>query len=129
MGLLKFVGKTLGTATLVVTGVTTTVLKGVSDTVGFEIGSNLLGMAKDASFNGIRSMWSEKDLEGGLSKVDNMDQKIQQGSYSQMARTAKQAAETAKKQADIALRNGDSEKYQICMEKYEHYMSEYERYK
>ena len=38
MGLLKFVGKTIGTATLVVTGTASTVLKGVSDAVGFELG-------------------------------------------------------------------------------------------
>ena len=115
MGLLKFIGKTIGTATLVVTGTASTVLKGVSDAVGFEIGSELLGSAKDASFNGIRTMWSDKDIENGISKSDKLEDNIRSGTQSQMARTAKQAA-------DIAKKNGD-------MEKYEYYMEQYERYK
>lgn len=114
MGLLKFVGKTLGTATLVVTGTASAILKGVSDTVGFEIGSELLGSAKDASFNGIRSMWSDKDLEGGIAQADRLESGVQQATQSQMARTAKQAAEIAKK-------NGDMEKYEYYMEQYYKY--------
>ncbi len=42
MGIIKAIGKTIGTATLVVTGTASTVLKGVSDAVGFEVGSELL---------------------------------------------------------------------------------------
>ena len=115
MGILKAIGKTIGTATLVVTGTASTILKGVSDAVGFEIGSEILGAAKDASFNGIRSMWSDKDLEGSFETADKLESGIQRGTQSQKARTAKQAAELAKK-------NGD-------MEKYEYYMEQYERYK
>lgn len=115
MGLLKFVGKTIGTVTLVVTGTASTVLKGASDAVGFEIGSELLGMAKDASFNGVRSMWSDKDMEESISKSDKLEDAVRNGTQSQMARTAKQAAELAKK-------NGD-------MEKYDYYMEQYERYR
>lgn len=115
MGLIKIVGKTIGTVTLVVTGTASTVLKGISDAVGFEIGSELLGGAKDASFNGIRSMWSNKDIENGISKSDKLEGNIRNGTQSQMARTAKQAA-------DLAKKNGD-------MEKYEYYMEQYKRYK
>ena len=113
MGLLKIIGKTLGTATLVTTGVVSSVLKGVSDTVGFDIGSEILGTAKNASFNGVRSIWSDKDLEY-IDKMENLDYKVGNATRSQMARTAKQAAEIAKK-------NGDMDKYHRYMEQYEMY--------
>lgn len=129
MGLLKFVGKTIGTATLIVTGTTSTVLKGVSDAMGFEIGSSLFSTTKDASFNGIRSIWSDKDVEKGISKVEKAEGHIQNNSRYEMARTARQAALSAKNQANSALQNGDSEKYSACMEKYDYYMAQYERYK
>ena len=114
MGLLKIIGKTLGTATLITTGLTSSVLKGLSDTVGFELGSEILGAAKDASLNGIHSIWHDKDL-GCVDKMNNLDYKVENVARSQMARTAKQAAEIAKK-------NGD-------MDKYHHYMNQYEMYK
>ena len=114
MGILKTIGKTFGTAALITTGAASAVLKGVSDTVGFEIGSEVLGAAKDASINGVRSIWSEKDLEC-MDKMDGIDSKVSDAARRQMARTAKQAAE-------IARKNGDEEKY-------EHYMRQYEMYK
>ena len=115
MGILKTGFKIIGSATLVLTGTASAVLKGVSDAVGFEIGSELMGSAKDASFNGVRSMWSDKDLERGISLSDKLEANICSGTQNQMARTAKQAAEIAKK-------NGD-------MDKYEYYMEQYERLK
>lgn len=118
MGLLKFVGKTIGTATLVVTGTASTVLKGVSDAVGFELGSEILGSAKDASFNGIRSMWSDKDIEKGISKADNLENGIRNNTYYEKARTARQCAE-------IQRKNGNIEKAEEYMEKYYQYMEEY----
>ena len=114
MGILKTIGKTLGTAALITTGTASAILKGVSDTVGFEIGSEVLGAAKDASFNGVRSIWSDKNLEC-IDKMDDLDSKVGDATRKQMARTAKQAAE-------IARKNGDEEKY-------EHYMNQYELYK
>ena len=114
MGLLKFVGKTIGTATLVVTGTASTILKGVSDVVGFEIGSEILGAAKDASFNGVRSMWSDKDVENGISKFDKLEDTVRNGTQNQMARTAKQAA-------DLAKKNGNAKEYEYYMEQYERY--------
>ena len=114
MGFLKIIGKTVGTAALITTGTASAILKGVSDTVGFEIGSEILGAAKDASFNGVHSIWSDKDLKY-INKIDNLDCKVENATRSQMARTAKQAAE-------IARKNGD-------MEQYEYYMDQYELYK
>ena len=114
MGILKAIGKTLGTATLITTGAASAILKGVSDTVGFEIGSEVLGAAKDASFNGVRSIWSDKDLES-MNKMENLDSKVGDATRRKMADTAKRAAE-------IARRNGDEERY-------EHYMEQYEKYR
>ena len=128
MGILKIVGKTIGTATLIVTGTASTVLKSVSDAMGFEIGSELLGSAKDASFNGIRYMWGDKDIENAISSSDKVEDVVRNGTQSQMARTAKQAAEVAKKNAEMAQKNNDP-KYEHYMEKYEYYMEQYERYK
>ena len=114
MGLLKFIGKTIGTATLVVTGTASTILKGVSDAVGFEIGSELMGAAKDASFNGVRSMWNDKDLEKEISKSDALENTVCTGTRSNLADTARRAAE-------IAKQNGNKEKYEYYMEQYKRY--------
>ena len=115
MGILKTGLKIIGSATLVVTGTASAVLKGVSDVVRFEIGSELLSSAKDASFNGIRSRWSDKDLEHGISLSDKLEENVRSSTQSKMARTAKRAAELAKKHGD--------------MDKYEYYMEQYEKFK
>lgn len=114
MGVIKFLGKAVGTATLVVTGTSAAILKGISDATGFEIGSQILGSAKDASFNGIRSMWSNKDLEDNIGKSEKLESGVYNSTRSQMASTAKRAA-------DLAKRNGDTEKYEYYMEQYERY--------
>lgn len=54
MGVLKTLGKSIGTTALVVTGVSSALFKTAADTVGFELGSTVLGSAKDASFKGIK---------------------------------------------------------------------------
>ena len=115
MGLLKALGKTVGTAALVVTGSASAILKGVSDTVGFELGSEILDSAKNASFNGIKSMWDSEGAEKTTEKLDGISDVVSEGSRKSMASTARRMAE-------IAKANGD-------MEKYEHYMEQYERYK
>ena len=58
MGIIKGVLKVGASAILVATGTASTILKGISDTVGLEMGSELFGAAKNASFNGIRTMWN-----------------------------------------------------------------------
>ena len=101
------------TAILIAAGTASSVLKGLLDTVGFEAGSQVLGVAKDASFNCVRSTWSEQDLET-LNKMEQLDYKVEKATRSQMARTAKQVAEIAKK-------NGDTDKYELYMNHYEIY--------
>lgn len=57
MGIVKGLLKVGASAVLAATGTASTVLKGMSDTVGLNLGSELFGAVKDASFNGIRNMW------------------------------------------------------------------------
>lgn len=63
MGLIKGIGKVLGTTVLGATGVASTVLKEMFDTVGVDVGSEIFGAAKDASFNGIRNIWDAEPPE------------------------------------------------------------------
>ena len=115
MGILKGVGKVLGTTVLGATGIASSVLKGMFDTVGVELGSEIFGAAKDASFNGIRSMWGGEISDGANEKLDNYEANSEEAARRKMAQTAKRAA-------DLAKKNGD-------MEKYEKYMEQYERYR
>lgn len=115
MGLLKTAAKMVGTATLVVTGTASAVLKGVADTAGIDIGSDLFSATKDASFKGIRSMWSNEISEDTSEKLDNYEANAEETARRKMAQTAKRAA-------DLAKKNGD-------MEKFEKYMEQYERYR
>ena len=57
MGLLKGCLKVVGSAVLTATGTASAILKGCADATGAEGLSDLLGAAKDASFDGIRNMW------------------------------------------------------------------------
>lgn len=114
MGILKGCAKMIGSVVLGATGVASTVLKGMSDTVGFELGSELFGAVKDGSFNGIRNMW---DSEAAQTRIDNAEDKsfaVEDAVRRKMADTAYQMAQTAK-------RNGDMEKYETYMAKYEEY--------
>ncbi|MBE6871304.1 MAG: hypothetical protein E7491_05055 [Ruminococcaceae bacterium] len=61
MGLFKGILKVGASAVLVATGTASTILKDMSDTVGFEIGTELFGATKEYSLNEIRNMWH---LEG-----------------------------------------------------------------
>ncbi len=112
MGIIKGCLKVLGTAALVVTGTASTVLKGVADTVGSEVISDLCGSAKDASFNGIRSMWDGEAANKALDEAQSYD------AGDAVRRTM---ADTAYKMAQTAKRNGDMEKYETYMEKHEQY--------
>ena len=115
MGLLKAAAKIVGTATLLATGTASAVLKTVADTAGVDLGSEVFGAAKDASFNGIRSMWG-----GEIS--EDIDEKLSDYEVSSEDTARRKMAQTAKRAADLAKKNGD-------MEKYEKYMEQYERYR
>ena len=112
MGFLKGCLKAVGTAALVATGGASTILKGASDAIGLEIGSELFGAAKDASFNGIREIWGSEGCDEIMDKADHVSYNVEDGVRKNMANTAYRAAQIAKK-------NGDMEKYEMYMEKYE----------
>lgn len=112
MGIIKGIGKVLGTTVLGATGVASTVLKGMFDTVGVELGSEVFGAAKDASFNGIRKMWDSDSAQERIDKAQDKSYEVEDSVRRSMANTAYQMAQTAK-------RNGDMEKYETYMAKYE----------
>ena len=114
MGLLKAAAKVVGTATLLATGTASAVLKTVADTAGVDLGSEVFGAAKDASFNGIRSMWGGDMSENSGKKLSDYEANSEDVARRKMAQTAKRAAALAKK-------NGDMEKYEKYMEQYELY--------
>lgn len=115
MGILGGCAKVLGSVVLGAAGVASSVLKGASDTVGLELGSELFGAAKDASFNGMRKIWDDGEADECINKVEA-------GSYDVENSTRRSMADTAYRAAQIAKQHGD-------MEKYEHYMAKYREYK
>lgn len=114
MGLIKGILKVGASAILVATGTASTVLKGVSDAVGIEIGSEIFGAAKEASFNGIRGMWDNDSLQTVVDQAEELSDGTGDAMRRQMAATARRAAQ-------IARQNGDMEKYEYYMEQYESY--------
>lgn len=114
MGILKGALKLVGSVALVATGTASTVLKGMSDTVGFELGSELFGAAKNASFNGIRNMWDSDAAQNAIDMGEEMSYSVEDSTRRKMADTAYRMAQTAK-------HNGDEEKYERYMAKYEEY--------
>ena len=114
MGIIKGCAKVVGSVVLGATGVASTVLKGMFDTAGIELGSEIFGAAKDASFNGIRNMW---DSDSAQERIDI----AQEESYKLEATTRKKMADTAYQMAQTAKRNGDMDKYETYMAKYEEY--------
>ncbi|MBR5814440.1 MAG: hypothetical protein IKY37_08310 [Bacteroidaceae bacterium] len=114
MSILKGCAKLVGSVVLGATGVASSVLKGVSDTVGSELGSELFGAAKDASFNGIRSIWDSDEAQETIDKAE-------EASYGVEDVTRRKMAETAYRAAQIAKKNGDEEKYEQYMDKYYEY--------
>ena len=114
MSLIKGILKVGASAVLAATGTASAVLKGISDAVGIEIGSEIFGAAKDASFNGIRGMWDDDGVQTTLDKAEEASD----GAGDAMRR---QMAATARKAAQIARQNGDMEKYEYYMEQYENY--------
>ena len=126
MGIIKGCLKVVGTAALVVTGSASTILKGVSDAVGIELGSELFGATKDASFNGIRNMWNSESVDKDVDKGEATADRTENFTRSQMADTAYQAAQTAKRLADTEK---DTKKKAVYLQKYNDYMSKYYEYK
>ena len=113
MGILKTAAKIAGTAVLVGTGSASAIIKTFADAAGAEPISDLFNSAQDASFNGIRNMWSNGD-DRREEYLNDMSSNIDAAARKKIADTAYRAAQTAKK-------NGDMEKYEKNMEKYYEY--------
>lgn len=111
----KIVGKTIGTTVLAVTGTASTVLKTTSDSIGFELGSSVFGASKNASFNGIRKMWSKKSVNDF---TKGAEKNINSSTLWAMRSTYESKADAAKKLANMAKEKG-------LMDKYDEYMKEY----
>lgn len=126
MGIIKGCLKVVGTAVLVVTGSASTILKGVSDTVGIELGSELFGATKDASFNGIRNMWNSESVDKIVDKGEAKAQGVEDSTRRQMANTAYRMAQTAKQMAES---ENDAKKKEAYLQKYDDYMKKYNEYK
>lgn len=114
MGIIKGCAKVVGSVVLGATGVASTVLKGMFDTAGIELGSEIFGAAKDASFNGIRNMWDSDSAQERIDHAEDISYEVEDSVRRKMADTAYQMAQTAK-------RNGDMDKYETYMAKYEEY--------
>ena len=112
MGFITGCLKLAGSAALAVTGTASTVLQGMSDAVGVELGSELFGAVKDASFNGLRSIWS--DDEGASDMID----RAEEHSYDTVDSVRRSTARKFYDFAQIAKKNGDMEKYELYMQKY-----------
>ena len=114
MSIIKGCLKLAGSAVLAATGTASAVLKGVSDAAGVGLGTELFGAMQDASFNGIRNIWSENEefIDKVETNVDSAASTIGEGAR-------KKFADTAYRAAQIAKQNGDMEKYEMYMEKYE----------
>lgn len=117
LGIIKGVGKLLGTTVLGATGVASAVLKSVFDTAGVDVGSEVFGAVKDASFNGIRNMW---DIEAPEAEeyVSEEDARIA-GIKEEIRKLKAQALKCkglASKAADEHIRENFMNRYQSLME-------------
>lgn len=114
MGILKGLGKVVGTTALGATGIASTVIKGVFDAAGVTLGSEVFGAIKDGSFDCIRSMWDDESASQAINRLQNSDDAVADV-------TRRKMAETAYKMAQAAKENGDMDKYETYMAKYEQY--------
>ena len=118
MGIIKGIGKVLGTTVLGATGVASTVLKGIFDTAGVEIGSEIFGAAKDASFNGIRSIWGAEPPEADV-YLSEEEERV--AGITEEIRKLKAQALRCK---DMAQKSSDENARQNFMARYESLMEE-----
>lgn len=117
MGIIKGIGKVLGTAVLGATGVASTVLKGVFDTAGVELGSEVFGAAKDASFNGIRNMWGSESSEEEYVTEEEAE-------VAELAEEKRKLKVQALRCKDMAKKATNEEMRQKFMDRYEALMEE-----
>ena len=112
MGLIKGILKVGASAVLAATGTASTILKGMSDTVGLELGSEIFGAAKDASFNGIKNMWgSNEDIEECEGSLDDE----RKDEVRKLKVKALRCKELAEKASDETVRQNLLDRYESLM--------------
>ena len=118
MGIIKGILKVGTSAVLAATGTASTILKGMSDTVGLEIGSEIFGAAKDASFNGIKSMW---EIEGHEPEEYETEEEANKAAIRKEIHKLKVEALRCK---DMAKRATNEDMRQKFMDRYEALMDQ-----
>lgn len=117
MGILKGCAKIVGSLVLGTTGVASTVLKEMCDTIGVELGSEIFGAAKDASFNSIRNMW---DLESPAAEEYATEEEAKAAAIKEEIRKLKVQAlnckDSAQKATDDSVRQRFMDRYSDLME-------------
>ena len=130
MGLIKGIFKVAGSVVLTATGLASGIAEGLCSAVGGDDLASLFAQGKDASFNGIKNMWSDSSgSETFNEKIDDFSSGIADSTCDKMADTAKRAAEIAKQHAERAKQQGDQDKYAYFQDKYDYYMEQYYKYK
>ena len=122
MGILKGCAKLVGSAVLGAAGVASTVLKGMADTVGFDLGSEVFGAIKDGSFEGIRSMWDSEGVSHAVDVAHGTSQVVEDG---MRQKGGEAALQLAKKYEAQAARESDPEKRAELEAKAERFMEKY----
>ena len=122
MGVVKILGKAIGTTALTVTGITATVVKTCADSVGNEFWSTFSNSAKNASFNGIKKMWSNKKVDKFTQNVNSITEKETlrnaRDGYLNKAKAAKKFAEAAKQKGNETKQKEYESEYERCMNMY-----------
>ncbi len=120
MGLIKGILKVGASAVLVATGTASTILKGMSDTVGLELGSELFGAAKDASFNGIKNMWDvESSQEDEYTTEEEAEQAAIDKEIHKLKVQALRCKEMANKTTDENMRENFMNRHDDLLEQAE----------
>ena len=118
MGLLKLVGKAVGSVVLGAAGTVSAIGKGVCDIVGADGAAEFFDTVKDGSFGVVEGMWEDVDVGKELGEaVENIGGIIATG----MASTSKSMVRELDSMARTARENGDDELYDRITEKREKY--------
>lgn len=116
MGLIKGILKVGASVVLTATGTASTILKGMSDTVGLELGSEIFGAAKDASFNGIKNMWGSDSSQDEYLTEEEAERDEINNEVRKLKVQALRCKEMAEKTNDEDMREKLMDRYSSLME-------------
>ena len=118
MGIIKGILKVGASAVLTVTGTASAVLNGVCETAGVEIGAEIFGAAKEASFNGIKNMWN---IESSQDEEYMSEEEAEETALSEEKRKLKVQALRCK---ELTQKATTDEMRQKFMDRYEELMDQ-----